>query len=386
MPDIAGLVGHLPRPERLATVVAPPYDVVKPGSRLEALLRARPWNLWHLTLGPEPHAALSEALASAFVPLARPSLLVHEQVWSEGPRRQRRLGVFAAVGVSDYRTGQVIRHEKTFDDKVRGRMALTRATGLTLEPVFLLTATPLAPLLERVAAARAPDLEVTPDFAGLNDLDGVRSRTWVLPADSEEGCAIRACLAARPLYIADGHHRYHAALRLGQRHCLAYITAQARIQAYNRVIRGTVPFAAIRERLPLAPAAWATPPKGRVRIWHQGQAWEYAFRDIPADPVGRLDCACLERELYPLLGLHHGLIADPRHFDYYPERDLERMRAVVERGDYDIAVALHPVSIAELMAVADAGLRDARVVMPEKSTYFAPKILSGLVLYRHRRG
>ena len=77
------------------------------------------------------------------------------------------------------------------------------------------------------------------------------------------------------------------------------------------------------------------------------------------------------------------MIVDPAHFDYYSESALDEMRAVVNRGDYDIAVALHPVSLEELMAVADAGLEDPDIVMPEKSTFFAPKILSGLLVYRH---
>ncbi|MCZ7685641.1 MAG: hypothetical protein M5U28_45430 [Sandaracinaceae bacterium] len=75
---------------------------------------------------------------------------------------------------------------------------------------------------------------------------------------------------------------------------------------------------------------------------------------------------------------------DPAHFDYYPESALDEMKAVVDQGRYELAVALHPVSIDELIAVADRGLEDPRVVMPEKSTFFSPKILSGLVLYRHR--
>jgi len=144
-------------------------------------------------------------------------------------------------------------------------------------------------------------------------------------------------------------------------------------------------FAEIKASLPLTPSTWATPAKHHARIWHQGQAWDLAFRDVPADVVGRLDCSCLERELYPQLGLTHAMIKDPAHFDYYAEWELPKMAEVVARGDYDLAVALHPVSIDELMAVADAGRSDSSIVMPEKSTFFAPKILSGLVLYRHRQ-
>lgn len=384
MTIISGLTGFIPRPERVRDVVAPPYDVIKPGSALETLLKARGGNLWHVTLGPDPQSALAELTASALVALDRPSFLVYEQTWRTAQGPQRRIGVFTATQVTDYARGEVIRHEKTFDDKVQGRLALTRQTGLTLEPVFLLTRAAITPVLERVAAARAPDYDLTPDFAGLNDLHGLRSRVWLVREDAAEGRELAALVATQPLYIADGHHRYHAALKNGQGHCLAYVVEKAAIQAYNRVITGVKPFAAVMATLPLTPAEWATPAKGHARIWHRGKAWDLAFRHIPDDVVGRLDCSCLERELYPALGLTHAMIKDPDHFDYYAEWELPKMAEVVARGDYDLAVALHPVSLAELMAVADAGRRDPAIVMPEKSTFFAPKILSGLVLYRHR--
>jgi uncharacterized protein (DUF1015 family) len=74
------------------------------------------------------------------------------------------------------------------------------------------------------------------------------------------------------------------------------------------------------------------------------------------------------------------MVMDQRCFDYYPEQDLARMKEVVDGGAYDMAVALHPVSPDELMAVADAGTADPDIVMPEKSTFFSPNILSGLIL------
>lgn len=383
MTQIAGLTGLRPRPDLAAQVVAPPYDVIKPGSALETLLRDRPDNIWHVTLGADPMAALAGLQGRALLRLDQPSFLVYEQTWTTPAGAQRRIGVFTATAVSDYAEGQVVRHEKVFDDKVQGRLALTRQTGLTLEPVFLLTRAPITPVLERVAAARAPDYDLTPDFAGHNDLHALRSRVWLVPEGDADGRALAGLVAEQPLYIADGHHRYHAALKNGQSHCLAYIVERAAIQAYNRVITGVRPFAEIKAQLPLTPAAWATPEKHHVRIWHQGAAWDLAFRSVPQDVVGRLDCSCLERELYPLLGLEHRMIKDHHHFDYYPERDLERMREAVDGGAYDLAVALHPVSLPDLMAVADAGRADPAIVMPEKSTFFAPKILSGLILYRH---
>jgi len=96
--------------------------------------------------------------------------------------------------------------------------------------------------------------------------------------------------------------------------------------------------------------------------------------------VGRLDCHILEKTLYPLLKLDHSMINDPACFDYYPEYELDAMCQQVDDGKYDLAVALNPVVPAELLAVADAGILDPEIVMPEKSTFFAPKILSGLFL------
>ena len=158
-----------------------------------------------------------------------------------------------------------------------------------------------------------------------------------------------------------------------------------------------VPFSDVPEGFmapPVAPGAvhfqdtrlidsFHTPKKHSFCIYTKDGCWELDAQEVPDDVVGRLDCAILERELYPKLGLTHDMIVDLNHFDYYSESALDEVKAAVDRGDYDMAVALHPVSLDELMAVADAGLEDPDVVMPEKSTFFQPKILSGLFLYRY---
>src|SRR5690606_21623248 len=124
-------------------------------------------------------------------------------------------------------------------------------------------------------------------------------------------------------------------------------------------------------------------PKHHVSLYTREGAFLLKAQDVPADVVGGLDCSILERELYPHLGVEHSMILKQEHFDYYPEWDLATMKALVDEGKYDLAVALHPVSIDELIAVADAGMNNPEIVMPEKSTFFAPKILSGIILYKH---
>ena len=376
-----GLTGLRPDPSRASDIASPPYDVIKPGTPLEKLLSEQQSSLFHIILGDDPAGARDRMLADgALVSDDEPAYYVYEQTWPGG----QRTGVFAAAEVSPYSDKQIIRHEKTFDDKVKGRIGMRRATGLHIGPVFVLTRAPIGAALEQAKKDAPPVYDFTSEFGGYSELEGIENKVWRVPEQSPTGQAIQAALAREPLYIADGHHRYHASLLNEQTHFLCYVTEEAVIQAYNRVINGVRPFSEIAAELPLQPVeSFRTPPKHSFCIYTKDGCWDLAAQHVPDDVVGRLDCAILERELYPKLGLTHDMIVDPNHFDYYSESALDEMKAAVDRGDYDMAVALHPVSLDALMAVADAGLEDPEIVMPEKSTFFQPKILSGLALYRY---
>jgi len=375
-----GLTGLRPNPSRVSAIASPPYDVIKPGTPLEKLLEEEPSSLFHIILGDQPAAARDRLVADgSLIEDDEPAYYVYEQTWNEG----RRTGVFVAAEVSPYEAKQIIRHEKTFDDKVKGRMAMRRATGLHIGPVFVLTRAPIASFLEKAKQEADPIYDFTSEFGGYSELEGISNKVWRVPEGSKTGHALQAALGTEPLYIADGHHRYHASLLNEQTHFLCYVTEEAVIQAYNRVINGVRPFSEIAGDLRLRPVdSFRTPKKHSFCIYTKEGCYELDAQEVPKDVVGRLDCAILERELYPKLGLTHDMVVDPDHFDYYSESALHEMKAAVDRGDYDMAIALHPVSLDELMAVADAGLEDPEVVMPEKSTFFQPKILSGLSLYR----
>ena len=389
MADIKGLSGFRTAKDKAAAVATPPYDVIKEGSPLEARLQANPDSFFHVTLGQRPAQAL-RALQErgVLIPDTEPCFYVYEQKWdaAHGGATGERLGFFAAVAVSAYSHHQIIRHEKTFDEKVKGRIKVTNDTGLTLEPIFLLTRSPIQPILERIRAQGVPDYAFTSDFGGWNDLHGIASRIFRVPEATPAGQELRAAVAGNPLYIADGHHRYHAALLNGQTHAMAYIVEKARILAYNRVINGKVKFRDLVKKLDLTPTAdFHTPEKHAFCLYSKEGCFLLPAKSVPDDVVGRLDCRILEKELYSALGVEHSMILKKEYFDYYPESELATMKALVDKGEYDLAVALCPVSIGELMDVANAGLDNPEVVMPEKSTFFAPKILSGLVLYRHHK-
>jgi uncharacterized protein (DUF1015 family) len=383
MTRIDGLTGYRPAPAKVAAVSVPPYDVIKPQSELEQVLKANPDSLFHVTLGTSPEKAWFALLAQkAVIVDEEPSFYVYEQVWSGG----RRLGFFGAVEVSDYAKAQVIRHEKVFDEKVQGRLKLTNLLNVTLEPVFLLTKSPIGPVLSTIVKTQKPLYAFTSDFGGASELHGIQNRVYRVLASSPDGMKLQSLIAQNPLYIADGHHRYHAALLNKQTHCMAYIVENAAIQAYNRVINGKKKFSEVRSQLKLLPAkTFATPDPHSFCLYTKQGTFILKAQKVPSDVVGQLDCSILEHELYPVLGLSHDLIMNEKYFDYFPEQDLAKMKKQVDDGKYDIAVALHPVSVDELMGVANAGLKNPEIVMPEKSTFFAPKILSGLIIYKHTK-
>ncbi len=379
MVQTKGLVGVRPAASSVERALCPPYDVIKDGSPLEKELRSRPESMVHIIAGENPAATIQRLLDEGILQQDDEECFY---VLEQSFQGKSRIGVLAAVEVSEYEEGNIIRHEKTFDAKVKGRIALARQTGLNTGPIFLLTRGELTAALQP-AFGDVPVYDATCDFGGGTDLQDVRHRVWRIPATSTVGEAIRASLAPHPAYIADGHHRYHAALRGGQTHVLAYLTEDAEILAYNRVVRGTVPLEAALQQLELEPATtFETPAKHRFTFYTRDACFSLAAKIVPDDVVGRLDCSILEREVYPHLGLAHEHIVDPKHFDYYPESALEDMQAAVDRGDYDLAIALHPVAIEELIAVADAGRTDSEIVMPEKSTFFSPKVPTGVIFYR----
>ncbi len=385
MAEVKGLVGLRPVGESIKNITCPPYDVIKLGSPLEAFLKQNEDSLYHITLGNEPEKALKRLQELGLLQEEQtPCFYVYEQVYGKELRR----GVFTAAEVVDYREGKIIRHEKTFDEKVKGRLELRAKTGYTFEPVFLLTQAPLRAVLDEVVRNYSPEYEFSSDFHKATELHGIKNRIFRVEEESREGKLIKEVIACGPLYIADGHHRYHASLLNKQTHCLAYVCegADARILAYNRVINGVVRFEDIKERIPLVRTTeFTTPEKHVFSLYTKEGTYLMKAGNIPDDVVGCLDCSILEKELYPHLGLTHEMITDSQHFDYYAEDELAKMKECVDSGKYNLAVALHPVSLTELTAVADAGINNASIVMPEKSTFFAPKILSGIFIYRHEK-
>ncbi len=391
-----------PAPERAAEVLAPPYDVL---SSAEARERAagKPWSFLHVSKAeidlppavdpydPAVYAKAAENLkrmiaAGVLVRDERPCYYVYRLTW----HGHVETGFAAVASLAAYAANRIRKHEYTTpakeDDRVRQIEAVNAQTG----PVML--AYPTAPAIDATlarAAAAKPAVDVTAD-------DGVRHELWVVE-DAASIAALTSAIEALPaLYIADGHHRSAAALRVAQKrgeedgYFLAVLLPQAEmtILDYNRVLRdlnGRNADAVLKEiatRYGVEPSTAPVKPEqaGEVGMVLGGQWYRLTLRPefIPdatsADPVSCLPVTLLHRNIIaPIFD-----VTDPRtdkRIDFVGGgRGLSELERLVSSGAMAVAFALYPTQMGDLMAVADAG-----AIMPPKSTWFEPKLADGMV-------
>ena len=408
MPLIRAFPGLRPLPGKAAEVAAPPYDVLNSD---EARDRAKnkPLSFLHISKpeidlpqGTDPYDAAVYAKGKEnFDRLVKDGVLKQD----EGPRYylyrlvmgdHQQTGLVAAASVADYDTNRIRKHEFTRpdkeDDRVRQIDALSAQTG----PVFLTYKHDAAiDALVAKATAVAPEIDIVADT-------GVRHSLWVVSDLASIDLITRTFDAFDTLYIADGHHRSAAASRVAASRKAAnpqhtgeeaynyflsviFPDNQMQILDYNRVIKDLYDnspaefLAKVETAFSVEKVAGQAKPgkTGEFGLYLGGQWYRLTIKPelIPhADPVKRLDVSLLQDNLIgPILG-----IADPRRdkrIDFVGGiRGLSELEQRVDSGEMAVAFALYPTSMAELMAVADAG-----EVMPPKSTWFEPKLADGLV-------
>jgi len=329
----------------LEQVVAPPYDVISPAQR--ALLLARsPYNVVHLTL-PDSEEEAARDLADwrahgvlALEPGPGYWWLAQDYAGPDGVER-RREGFVAALRVEPYERGVVLPHERTHAGPREGRLRLLRATRTHLEPIFLLWDGTI-----EIDGLGEPDLDVAES--------GVRSRLWRL--ESDFGDALTEELGDAQLLIADGHHRYETALALH---------AEDGSEESAWLLAVIVP--TDQEGLTIFPT-------------HRVAESADGVSGVPIEPPGEeLPGLVLYRggryELVEGEGLDPEVVdrLAPRGVTYTPSAS--DAVAAVDRGEAEAAFLLRPTRIEDVWAVARRG-----EVMPQKSTFFYPKLTSGLLM------
>jgi uncharacterized protein (DUF1015 family) len=353
-------------------LVAPPYDVITAEERPGYLDRS-PYNVARLIVPESPDDA-----AHTWRDWRRDGVLIGEQepaFWwlreeYEGPDggRHRREGFFGLVHIEPYERGIVRPHERTYEAAKRSQLALLRAVRANLSPIMLLYEDPQ----QRPRQALAPLAEGDPLFQ-ISDA-GSTTGLWRI-TDPEALAETQAALADRQLVIADGHHRYETALRFAdedpapEAHEMMAVFSNTDgegliIFPTHRVVRE---LPELNGRFRVTPVAGG-PQEALARLGevdHEHPAFlvyrggEASLVEAPGDR--ELDTVVLEQ-----LG-----IGDPR---YTPRA--EEAVALVDSGEAEAAFLLRPPTIEQVREVAAAGR-----TMPQKSTYFYPKLLSGLLFH-----
>jgi uncharacterized protein (DUF1015 family) len=392
---------------RLGTLVAPPYDVISDTERAR-LAALAPHNIVHVMLpeaaGTGDRYARAAALlaewrrAGVLVRDAAPAVYIMAQDFAlPSGERRTRIGMFAAVAAELYETRRIRPHERTHAGPKADRLALLEATATNVESIFLLAPDPDGALAAALAqfATRVPDARA--------ELEGVRIKLWAVAGDAATRLTEPA--SRLPLYIADGHHRYETAVAYAGTHpgadrVLAFLVPAhdpgLTILPTHRIVSGGGRDAGalvaewrtwfdVGRVAPCADRLERLAELGRERtacIVAVPDASDYTLvlkRDAPledAPGLGRtaavraLDVARVETLVVRPLLVGNSAAPSLR----YTADAQDAFDAVRKRGAA-AAVLLNATKVAQVIGVADAG-----DVMPPKSTYFVPKVPSGLVL------
>ena len=383
-----------PNVEDAAKVASVPYDVVDT-AEAKALAAGNPKSFLHVSRpeidlpdgtdcsSPEAYAQARKALDGlvadgTLVKDEEPRFYAYRQTMGS----HSQTGIVATFDTKEYLSGILKQHEKTRRDKEDDRTRHIETLSAHTGPAFLTYRDkPAVDSLVKAACAESPLYDFTAP-------DGIGHTVWAMKTSDNE--ALVQAFADIPVaYIADGHHRSAAASRYAKERgfegesrwflAVAFPASQLRILAYNRLVK---------DLNGLSPYEFLSRVSGSFDVGHRGERgcrmyfggkWIDLGWSVPsgAGVVDSLDVSYLQdRLLAPILG-----IGDPRtdgriSFMGGIRGDAE-LAAKVDSGENAVAFAMDPVTVEEMMAIADAG-----AIMPPKSTWFEPKLRSGLFVHQ----
>lgn len=397
--------GMRPPQKLVREIAAPPYDVVD-RTEAERMAKGNPRSFFHVSrpeidlgLHVDEHddAVYAKGRENLEAFIREGWLRRDEQpvfyLYRQTMGAHTQTGLVAAASVEEYDRNLILKHELTRADKEDDRTRHVDELGGNDEPVFLTyRARKEIDALVAEGTARPPEYDFESD-------DAVKHTFWVVPVELGERLRQAFAQSVDKLYIADGHHRSAAASRVrklrrdrgaGEGGHDFFLTVvfphdQMQILDYNRVVRDLnglderTFLQRINEKFEVYDAPDKKPGQARTfRMYLGGKWWALEAKpgSHPDTPVGTLDVSILQQNLLaPVLG-----IGDPRtdtRIQFVGGiRGVGELERLVDSGDFAVAFALFPTSLDELMAIADAG-----EIMPPKSTWFEPKLRSGLVLH-----
>ena len=398
-------LGLAPDPQHVAEVATVPYDVVNT-QEARALAAGRPHDLLHvdraeIDLPPDtdPYSDIVyETARKQFEKLqadgilqreAKPCVYIYKQIMGD----HEQTGIALACHIDDYGNNIIRKHEKTRPVKENDRTRLVDTLSAHTGPIFLTykDSNTLNTLVAQTQASREPDFQVT-------DERDVQHLVW---RETEAEAIINEFDAIPLSYVADGHHRSASAWRVGNERReknpnhtgdeaynwflgVLFPASQLKVLGYHRVIKdlsGKSPDAFLESlgKVATVEANGQKDPShpGETCMYLAGDWYTLTWPEITSEsPIEKLDVSVLQdRVLNPLLG-----IGDPRtdeRIDFVGGiRGTSALEERVDDGDWAVAFSIYPVTVDQLMEIADAD-----EIMPPKSTWFEPKLRSGLFVY-----
>jgi uncharacterized protein (DUF1015 family) len=391
-------------------VTSPPYDVMN-CEEARRFVRGNPLSFLHVEkseidvddeFGKEDQQIYDRAKANLSDLIDRKIILLEEApvfyVYRLQLGERIQTGIVAGVSLDEYREGRIKQHELTRNSKEKERTRHIDTVGAQTGLIFLTYhgREPIGRLTAKVTV-RSPEYNFTAS-------DGVVHTVWIIKDADEIRQVIEEFAPIDSLYIADGHHRAAAAATVSRIRrernphdrgdedkdllmAVLFPQDEVRIMAYNRVVNDLNGLTVetlldrIGEEFLITEDFAAKSPSHRHEFgmymdgkWRLLKARDSILRD--EDPVAGLDVSLLQENLLgPILGVHDPR-KDARIGFVGGIRGMSELERLVDRGGYAVAFSLYPTTVGEMMAVADAGK-----VMPPKSTWFEPKLLSGLFIY-----
>lgn len=322
-------------------------------------------------------------------------------IYAQTMNGKTQYGLVVCASVDDYLNGVIKKHELTRRDKEEDRMKHVRVNNANIEPVFF--AYPDNSVLDALIMRYA---ETEPEYDFIAPVDGFRHRFWVISDDADIETVTREFAKMPSLYIADGHHRSAAAALVGAEKAkqdanhngteeynyfmaVCFQASQLTILDYNRVVKDLNGLTS-SEFLSALEKNFNVEEKGTEMYkpnclhnfslyldgkWYSLTAKPGTFDDT--DPIGVLDVDISSRLILDdILGIKD-LRSDKRIDFVGGLRGLDELKRRVDSGEMRMALALYPVTMKQIMDIADSGK-----IMPPKATWFEPKLRSGLVIHK----
>ena len=413
MAKIKPFKGIRPPKQYVEEVESRPYDVLdSEEARKEA--RDNEKSLYHI-IKPEIDFApgtseydprVYEKAAENFKKFQEKGWLVQDDkeqyyIYAQTMNDKTQYGLVVCAYVDDYLNGVIKKHELTRRDKEEDRMKHVRVNNANIEPVFF--AYPDNSVLDSLIMRYA---QTTPEYDFIAPIDGFRHQFWVISNDDDIAAVTNEFAKMPSLYIADGHHRSAAAALVGAEKAkqdpnhngteeynyfmaVCFQASQLTILDYNRVIKDLNGLTS-EEFIDALKKNFEVEDKGTDMYkpnhlhnfslyldgkWYSLTAKAGTFNDT--DPIGVLDVDISSRLILDeILGIKD-LRSDKRIDFVGGLRGLDELKRRVDSGEMRIALALYPVTMKQIMDIADSGK-----IMPPKATWFEPKLRSGLVIHK----